>query len=294
MESYVLQPDGRGFQPRVADLSQDALCAAQSMLEALPFPALWIQRNHQVLWRNRAARESYGERSVPCHGLTHRFATPCNRHGEPCPLERALRLHRPVSVAHVHEGGRGHGFYKVTALPVEGGAVLELHWPLGEVIVRDALTGVHTRRFFEQMVRHELDLMKRMGEPFSLLLLDVDRLKELNDRCGHRAGDAALRAVGRVLIASARASDVAGRLGGDEFCLFLPATQAGDAAVLARRVSAALRKTHARELPGDEALSVSIGIHGGEGRYDLAAALAAADRALYRAKAAGRGRIAVG
>jgi diguanylate cyclase (GGDEF)-like protein len=291
MKGFVLQPDGRGAHPRARDLSEEAMVAAQPLLDALPLPALWIRKDHKVLWRNAFAHARYGSGSAPCHRLTHHFDTPCPRHGEPCPLERARRLHRPVSVAHVHEGCRGHGFYKVTALPVEDDAVLELHWPLDEVVVRDALTGVHTRRFFEQMARHELDLLKRMGQPFSLVLVDVDRLKQLNDRHGHAAGDSALRAVGQALIASARASDVLGRLGGDEFCLFLPATRGGQAATLARRLRTAVRSAQVPVLAACERLSVSIGIHGSTRRYDLEAALAAADRALYRAKAAGRDRI---
>lgn len=291
MGEFLLTPRGRAGEPGGGTLSAQRVVAARELLDALPFPVLWIHDDLRVEWLNRRARESYRPCSGPCHALTHGFATPCDRHGEPCPLRRAIASRRSVTATHVHEGREGAGIYKVTAIPLEEGGVLEVHWPLDDVVVRDALTGVHTRRFFEQMVRRELELMKRMGQPFSLVLVDLDRLKRLNDEHGHAAGDAALRAVGRCLLGAARSSDVIGRLGGDEFCMFLPGTRPRSAAILAGRVRAALARVRLAAAGPEARLRASFGIHGSAARYDLDAALAAADRALYRAKARGRDRV---
>jgi diguanylate cyclase (GGDEF)-like protein len=293
MAGYMLQPTGRGRRPGGEPVDTAAIEAAQAMLAALPFPALWIGPRHEVLWRNAAATDTYGDARLPCYRLIHGHEAPCDRHGEPCTLRAGAAGREGSAVPHLHEGIQGQGFYKVVALRVRGGGALELHWPLDEVLVSDVLTGVHTRRFFEAVARHDLELLKRMGEPFSLLMLDVDGLKTLNDRHGHAAGDAALRAVGRSLRAGLRASDVVGRLGGDEFCALLPGTRPRAAASVARRVRAHLRAARPSDLPASVRLSVSVGVAGGSRGYDLEAARRAADQALYRAKAGGRDRVAL-
>src|SRR6185369_8475162 len=126
------------------------------------------------------------------------------------------------------------------------------------------------------------------------IVLDVDRLKRMNDAHGHACGDRALSAVGEVLLDTCRSRDVPARLGGDEFGLILPRTRASEAAVVADRFRAALKR-HRAELgmPLEELLSVSIGIADIDGTpsgnpTELANA---ADDALYRAKSLGRDRV---
>jgi diguanylate cyclase (GGDEF)-like protein len=101
----------------------------------------------------------------------------------------------------------------------------------------DVLTGLGSRRHFEELLRRELARARRAGSPLSLVMLDVDGLKQINDTWGHVIGDQVLQAVGEVLH-DTRATDVAARFGGDEFVLLLPETTVQDAEVVVRRIRA--------------------------------------------------------
>jgi diguanylate cyclase (GGDEF)-like protein len=122
----------------------------------------------------------------------------------------------------------------------------------------DALTGLGTRRHFEELLRRELARARRAGTPLSLAMLDVDGLKQINDQWGHVVGDRVLQTVGR-LLEDTRATDVAARFGGDEFVLLMPDTTAEQATAVAHRVRRACEKINAeRRFPFR--LGVSIGI----------------------------------
>lgn len=152
----------------------------------------------------------------------------------------------------------------------------------------DTLTGLFNRRHFAQRLSEELSRGRRHGQAICILCVDIDRLKAINDDLGHEAGDRALVAVCRALKRNVRAIDALARVGGDEFAVLLPHTSARQAS----RVSRGILREIARRSDGFTGkLSVSIGI------AELNAAamvapndvLAAADAALYRAKAAGGG-----
>jgi diguanylate cyclase (GGDEF)-like protein len=150
----------------------------------------------------------------------------------------------------------------------------------------DSLTGLGTPRAFEERLAHETARASRYGEPLSLLALDVDGLKRINDAHGHHGGDLALRAVARALRSGARGSDIAARIGGDEFALLAPSTPSDAATALAERVRA---QVAAQGLDG---LSVSIGVATVQGPEAAPIRLrVAADRALYEAKRRGRDRV---
>ena len=148
----------------------------------------------------------------------------------------------------------------------------------------DPLTGLYNLRHLERQLEQVSAVHERYGHPFSLLLLDVDGLKRVNDAHGHAAGDRLLKQVAAALRRSLRSVDVAVRLGGDEFCV-LAVDQTGESAeVLARRVAAEVASL---EAPGGIRPSVSIGVvscpHHGREPEGL---LKLADEAMYRAKAA--------
>jgi diguanylate cyclase (GGDEF)-like protein len=170
---------------------------------------------------------------------------------------------------------------------------------LEELSVTDPLTGLANRRRLRAAFNDELNRASRYGTPLALLLIDLDRLKEVNDRLGHAAGDRALQLVAEALRRSCRTTDLAARHGGDEFVVLAVNTTAPEALALAHRIRATLRRLGAatgkrgRPLgPAPHHHTVSIGA------ADLdAAALpsfdalhAAADQALYAAKSAGRDR----
>ncbi|MFZ4411048.1 MAG: GGDEF domain-containing protein [Paracraurococcus sp.] len=160
----------------------------------------------------------------------------------------------------------------------------------------DPLTGLANRRGFFSQVTGPLAAARRQGQPVSLLLLDLDRFKAINDACGHPAGDEVLRHAAAVLRSVLRASDLPVRWGGEEFAVLLPFTTATEAATLAERLRAELRIRVPHPAGGDAVVTASFGIAaiGGDGAEGaLTQAIRDADKALYRAKAAGRDRVVV-
>lgn len=154
----------------------------------------------------------------------------------------------------------------------------------------DALTGLGNRRWFLQRLEDELARVKRYPDVCaSLLMADIDFFKKVNDTYGHATGDAALRHFAKLLTAVARESDIAGRLGGEEFGVFLPETTIEDAKVLAGRVCAALRETPLVSGERTIRMTVSIGVAALAPSDSIAEqALNRADAALYQAKNGGR------
>jgi diguanylate cyclase (GGDEF)-like protein len=163
----------------------------------------------------------------------------------------------------------------------------------------DSLTGIKTRRVFDEMLREEWDRSQRYDTQFCLALIDADHLKQANDTCGHLAGDEMLKTIARLIQASIRTCDTAARYGGDEFVILLPETPMDGAMVLTERVKQAIETTPVPALAGlrddGEAVcaSVSVGLSISCGHSSAEAALISADRALYASKRNGRGRITV-
>src|SRR5829696_5147323 len=156
----------------------------------------------------------------------------------------------------------------------------------------DPLTGLGNLRALQRSMSQMLEVQKRYGHPFALLLMDVDGLKRINDAHGHQAGDRVLMQVAMSLRRSIRSVDVAARLGGDEFCVLLPQQDLKSAAKLAARLATAIEEEVAA--PGEPSVSVSIGVASSPEHGDGPETLVdTADRAMYRAKAAGEG-IALG
>ena len=156
----------------------------------------------------------------------------------------------------------------------------------------DGLTGLVNRRSFNEQLEQRLREATRYDRPLSLLLLDIDHFKKVNDTHGHPAGDAVLRGVAKLAQKAARDTDVAARYGGEELALILPETDARGAMVIAERLRKLVETTaHASEL-GPLKVTVSIGVSTtGQRAKAPADLLEQADRALYRAKHAGRNRV---
>jgi diguanylate cyclase (GGDEF)-like protein len=166
------------------------------------------------------------------------------------------------------------------------------HGRLKELTMRDALTGLYNRRGLEEMLRFEE--ARRNKSTLSLLVMDLDNFKLINDSYGHPVGDIVLEAVGRILRENARQGDIVARLGGEEFAVFLPATPAEGAAIAAERI----RKRVAAEnlvVDGNRiVVTVSIGIACSD---DAAGGgdniMARADQAMYQAKRQGKNRVCI-
>ena len=156
----------------------------------------------------------------------------------------------------------------------------------------DQLTGAVTRRAFLEEVRKTISRSKRYGHHASIIMFDLDHFKQINDRYGHAAGDAVLRAVGGACIALSRDYDSFGRLGGEEFAILLPDTADGGALAAAERYRETLATL---TIPGYPALSItaSFGIASLTPGTDAGQWLAMADIALYAAKRGGRNQCRV-
>lgn len=153
----------------------------------------------------------------------------------------------------------------------------------------DALTGCYNRRSFEMQLDKDLMMAKRLHQPLSLIMLDLDRFKSLNDSVGHDAGDQALRQLADCFREELRGVDTAARFGGDEFALILPQAYSDGAAIVAERLRARIEHIN---IPGFGNLTASMGI----GTFPMNAGtrnelLRAADGALYTAKRGGRNRV---
>lgn len=160
---------------------------------------------------------------------------------------------------------------------------------------RDALTGLWNRRSVLDQLDRELERRQRRPEPFTLMMIDLDWFKTINDRYGHPAGDDALIVAAKRLQAGLRSVDTLGRLGGEEFIAVLPGMDAAAARVTAERLRERLSGSPVPTCSGPIALTTSIGIASFDASTPVGArdAIAAADRALYRAKALGRNRVEI-
>jgi diguanylate cyclase (GGDEF)-like protein len=164
---------------------------------------------------------------------------------------------------------------------------------LAQLSETDSLTGLMNARGFAARLRHEIKRSARYQEPLALLFVDLDGLKQVNDRHGHRAGSDAIRQVADIIRAELRDSDVGARWGGDEFTVVVPNTSSSAAESLANRIRSRI-EAHADPWP----MTVSIGVasfapNGKDAEAESARLLRAADAAMYAAKRRGKNTVVV-
>jgi diguanylate cyclase (GGDEF)-like protein len=158
----------------------------------------------------------------------------------------------------------------------------------------DELTRSYNRRQFMELLGGELGRTHRYGRQLSLLLIDVDHFKSVNDRFGHSAGDRVLADLARTIQGALRSSDVLGRLGGEEFGVILPETGPDEAGLVAERIRTAVESRETATRAGAVRATVSIGVAAAvEGGMDAEELLHQSDMAMYRAKAEGRNRVEI-
>lgn len=156
----------------------------------------------------------------------------------------------------------------------------------------DGLTGVLNRRSAEEALLAQLQRSRRSGEPFVVMMLDLDHFKAINDRHGHAAGDLALKHAVMQFGAGLREVDSLGRFGGEEFLVLLPGITRDEAEAVAERLRLQIGATPLDHAGVAVPMSVSIGLAAwGGGAEDLSRLLVRADQALYRAKQRGRDRV---
>lgn len=183
-------------------------------------------------------------------------------------------------------------------LTLLGTAALETLWEIEEINRRartDALTGLANRQQFEERLTRIVMETNRFGGSCALVVIDIDRFKHVNDTFGHQVGDEVLKEVSRVLQNAVRTVDLCARYGGEEMALLLPQTELAGAGLLAERLRRAVCdqpvRVNGHEIPITISLGVAAYPEGASSRDEL---FAAADRALYGAKRAGRNKVIAG
>ena len=167
------------------------------------------------------------------------------------------------------------------------------HAELEKLATIDALTRLFNRRHFVTLGEYELEKAQRWQRPLSLIMLDVDHFKRVNDTFGHAAGDTVLSAIARTIADNARRGDVCCRYGGEEFVILLPDTEISAAIGVAQRICQAVAALYVPIDPQPICLSASLGVAQSAGQDEnLEDLLERADQALYRAKGGGRNRVA--
>jgi len=160
-----------------------------------------------------------------------------------------------------------------------------------ELATIDSMTGLYNRRHFWTMAAAEWSRFQRYYRPLSVLMIDVDHFKAVNDRYGHAVGDEVLVAVANACREGKRNSDIVGRIGGEEFAMLLPETDLGQARIVAERVRQSIAASALQAHEAHFNVTASIGFAAATASMSgFEALLHAADQALYQAKAGGRNR----
>lgn len=168
-----------------------------------------------------------------------------------------------------------------------------LNKELAEIAITDGLTQVYNRQYFMDRLRQEVKRANRYGTPFSLLMMDIDHFKQVNDTYGHQAGDAVLVGMTKAIGERLRETDLFARYGGEEFCLIATAMDGGEAVLLAERLRDIIARTDVEYQNKHLKITVSIGVCTWEPPFkeDFEELIRRADAALYRAKEQGRNRV---
>ncbi len=223
-----------------------------------------------------------------------------NQASQALPLPAVLRERvRVGEVLALVAAGRDEPFSQEEAelfriFSLQGEAALKnlvLFEKVKSLAIRDALTGLYNYRYFIEVLRYEVEKSRRYKTPLSLLFLDIDDFKMINDTHGHTQGDRIMRWVGAFLKNNVRQADLLCRYGGDEFALLLTQTTPPQAMVLAERLRRRLAQAQENSVEPDFKITISIGVVGLEPGMEGEDLVKAADEAHYRAKQAGKNQV---
>jgi len=276
-------------------LERVAAWGNNSLEESFELRDCWAMRRAQPHYVRDATTE------LPCEHITHRrealpsLCVPLIAQGRTLGL---FHLRRLTTGAKTAASAKSENSIVTLATMVAEDlsfalANMSLREAMHEQSIRDSLTGLLNRRFFEEFLIHELARAGRKTHQISVVVLDLDHFKRINDTYGHPAGDMVLRRVGPVLQANVRESDIACRIGGEEFLLLFAESTLPIAIQRAERIRQALREiplTYEEKTLGPITASFGAAAYPDHGNT-VEALFRAADEALYHAKRAGRDRV---
>jgi diguanylate cyclase (GGDEF)-like protein len=261
-------------------------------IESFSFPVVVVASDYSIVLMNRSASERFPKTEGRCYEVTHNIDRPCwEVFGEDsCPVKRLQRSEAPYAF-HEHRGTEDT--HVIAAGKLEEDLYIEFYIDsyITDMIREfkflaetDPLTGVYNRRKIEEVLRSEMERSLRYGSPLSLIFLDLDNFKRINDTYGHRRGDEILKAVARTVMEAVRRTDWVGRYGGEEFLVLLPQTTREGARRVGERIRRAVKDLRL-------GVTVSLGVTSFRPHDTLDTILERVDRAVYRAKKKGGDRI---
>lgn len=292
----------------ISSLSPDLV---QSVLDALPVPVFFKNRQGAYQGCNKAFTEIMGKRSDELLGMTVFDLSPHDLAQVYFDADEALMAsggeQRYEAQIQTPSGERRDVmFYKAVLRDAQGqvtglvGTLLDiterkaLETRLADLAQHDALTGLFNRRAILAYLDGLHKDRRQVHQPVCLMMIDVDHFKAVNDSHGHAVGDEVLRAVSSCLKAQLRDSDRVGRIGGEEFLCVLDSTDLQDAELVAERLRHELSQLSVASVAGALRLTVSIGLAQSQSHEeDWAAVIGRADEGLYEAKRSGRNRVVV-
>ncbi len=254
-----------------------------------------VDSEYNVLLMNDRAEEEFSpsEEKRKCYEITHGIDRPCweLQSDVSCPVRRLQQGEAPYAF-HEHDN---KGFHVLVAERLDDDLFMELYIDtyvadlireLKFLAETDNLTGFYNRRKIEELLRKEIERFRRYKNPLSVLFIDLDNFKKLNDTYGHQKGDEILRGVARLIERELRKTDFVGRFGGEEFLVVLPETDAEGALKVAERIRRSVEKADF----GVEGVTVSIGVTELKEGDTLETLFNRVDRAMYLAKERGKNR----
>ncbi len=270
-------------------------------LRLFPYPLILVDAECRVVFVNDAWEARFGDLEVEPHRCECFHVCSCDAGPQHCLLRKAVTTGRRLRMERVVGGANADGTpCLVDALPLEdetgrivGGMEIlrEIDAP-SEWMLFDELTGVSRRGMLFERLRELTSTADRRRPVFSVIMVDVDDLKRVNDILGHQKGDEILRILGRTLHDHTRSTDIAARYGGEEFILVVQGN-VEEAAVVAERVRGEMEKA-APSIVGDLGCgTVSIGVVEYTSSWDIPFLLKCADTALYEAKKTGKNRVVI-
>ncbi len=256
---------------RRVDLGDQPLTIGRSSQSGFQIPQPSVSRQHSCIWREG---KTYRLRDLCSTNKTHINGNPTD--------DAILKDGDHITVGNTIFKFVGHNNVEA-----------KYHEELYQLATQDVLTGLNNRRYFLEQLDHEIARYRRHQRPFSLILIDADHFKQVNDVHGHLVGDKVLRRLAQTIQGCVRADDLVARFGGEEFSILLPETRRDQACDIAETVRRQAEQTD--YAIADLNVTISAGIAEWDAQMESEADLInAADDRLYQAKSEGRNRCCAG